>query len=74
MSIVRRRVLRPPRPAAAADEQHLARLQRKLHQLDQERASLNRWMANLKRAFHAVEKTRRRIASLERQLSHLQQS
>ena len=37
--------------------------------LDHELAAHNRWMAKLKRAFHAVERGQRRITRLEKQLS-----
>ena len=37
--------------------------------LANERSSLSRWMARLKRAFHSVEKLQQRIARLERQIT-----
>src|SRR5262249_57937774 len=67
MPAPRRRLVRPP-PAAPRPERQ-ARVQ-KLHQrLEKERATLARWMARLRRAFHVVEKQLQRITRIERQLS-----
>jgi hypothetical protein len=40
--------------------------------LGQERITLTRWMARLRRAFHTVERTQQRISRLERQLARLE--
>ena len=47
--------------------------QRLRSRLETERASLNRWMPRLKRAFNTVLKTYQRIARLERQIAHLEE-
>jgi hypothetical protein len=65
----RRRVLRPLPPASAVDSRQQARIQKRHTQLAKERASLDRWMARLKRAFRAVERQQLRIARLERALA-----
>ena len=69
MSTPRRRVLRPAHAISAVDVRQQARQQKRQEQVARERASLDRWMARLKRAFHAVEKQQNRIARLERQLA-----
>jgi prefoldin subunit 5 len=69
MTTPRRRVLRSTRAAATVvDPRQEQRLHRRRQQLQQERATLDRWMAKLKRAFHAVEKAQARINRLERQV------
>jgi len=68
MSQVRRRVLRPQREPAV-DPRLTARLEKVRLKLDRELAAHGRWMAKLKRAFHAVERGQRRIIRLEKQLS-----
>ena len=69
MSTPRRRVLRPTQATRPADARQQALQQKRHEQVARERASLDRWMARLKRAFHAVEKQQKRIARLERQLA-----
>jgi len=69
MSTPRRRIVRPAAAAPIPDVQHQRRLQKLRSRLDGERAALGRWMARLKRAFHAVEKTQQRVARLERQVT-----
>jgi len=73
MSTPRRRLVRSTPPAAEshADQQH--RLQKLRGRLDRERASLARWMARLRRAFHAVEKSQLRSRRLECQIARLEQ-
>ena len=69
MSTPRRRLIRPtPAPEPRSPEQQ-ARLQRLRQRLGKERAAFARWLARLRRAFHAVEKQLQRIARIERQLS-----
>jgi hypothetical protein len=41
--------------------------------LEQEEATLARWLTRLKRVFHAFEKQQRRVAALQRQLAKLQE-
>jgi hypothetical protein len=41
--------------------------------LEHERAALARWQTRLKRAFNAVEKCQRKIARLERNITHLEE-
>lgn len=72
MNAPRRRVLRPSRPAEVNGRQS-KQLQRCREQLAKERTSLMRWMARLKRAFHAMERSQARVRRLERSLSHLEQ-
>jgi hypothetical protein len=68
MSTVRRRILRSQR-APAVDPRLTVRLERLSQKLERERAAHSRWMAKLKRAFHAMERGQRRITRLEKQLS-----
>jgi hypothetical protein len=68
MTTPRRRLIRPAIAGTPAPEQQ-RRLQRLRESLQWEQATLVRWMARLKRAFHAVEKSQRRIAQLQRQLT-----
>ena len=67
----RRRVLRPTR-ATPDDSTRQRSIHRKRSRLQTEQQSLVRWMARLKRAFHAVEKQQRTIARLERELARLE--
>ena len=68
MSTVRRRILRSQR-APTVDPRLTVRLERLSQKLERERAAHSRWMAKLKRAFHAMERGQRRISRLEKQLS-----
>jgi hypothetical protein len=45
---------------------------RRQTQLSKEQAIMSRWMAKLKRAFHALEKQQSRVARLERKIRQLQ--
>jgi lipid II:glycine glycyltransferase (peptidoglycan interpeptide bridge formation enzyme) len=47
-------------------------IQRLRDRLEKERGALSRWQSKLKRAFNAVEKAQKRIARIERQLTHLE--
>ena len=69
MTTPRRRVLRPARVPAASDQQRQLHVVKHQAKLEKERASLDRWMVRLKRAFRAVEKQQRKITRLERQLA-----
>src|SRR3954447_11380802 len=60
MTAPRGRLVRPP-PAPAVRHERPGRLQKARQRLEKERATLARWMARLKRAFHAVEKAQRRL-------------
>lgn len=64
----RRRVLRPA-ATPLADHRLQIQLQRKRSQLEKERATFNRWLRRVRRAFHAVEKQQAKIARIERQLA-----
>lgn len=64
MTNPRRRLVRSA-PAASPPIDH-RRLQRIRLNLDRERTVLARWMSRLRRAFHAVEKSQRKISRLER--------
>jgi hypothetical protein len=68
VSAPRRRLVRP-QATAPPDPQRQRRLRRLRDGLERERAALARWMARLKRAFHATEKSQRRIAQIERRLT-----
>ncbi len=70
MSIVRRRVLRPARAEPSAHRRQ-RQIDRRRDRLEKERVALARWLSRLRRAFHALEKSQRRIASLERQLRQI---
>jgi hypothetical protein len=67
----RRRLVRPtvdpPRSACPLQ------LQKLRTRLGQERTTLTRWMARLRRAFHTVERTQQRISRLERQLARFEE-
>jgi hypothetical protein len=69
----RRRIIRPVVPSAP-DAQHQLRLQKLRASLERERAMLARWMAKLKRAFHAVEKAQQRGSRLERQITKMEET
>jgi hypothetical protein len=69
MSLPRRRLVRPPAPAASSRPHADARAQNLRARLETERTALARWMSRLKRAFHTVEKVQQRITRLERQLT-----
>jgi hypothetical protein len=73
MSTVRRRVLRPPR-GTAPDPQKQLQIEKRRTKLELERASLDRWMLRMKRAFHAFEKQQHRVSRLERQIRQLEQA
>jgi hypothetical protein len=68
MTAPRRRILRTVASTAAIDLRAQRRHQQLRTRLALEQAGLTRWMARLKRAFHAVERHQERVARLERQL------
>jgi hypothetical protein len=69
MTAPRRRIVRPEPPPAHSPPQRDRRIQKLRSRLEAERSTLARWMSRLKRAFHIVEKTQRRITRIERQLA-----
>jgi hypothetical protein len=69
MTASRRRLVRTAATAHAQPDRRLAKLRARL---EAERAALARWMTKLRRAFHAVERSQRRLASLERQMARLE--
>lgn len=73
MSTPRRNIVRQTPALAVVSPQDQHRLQRVRSRLEQERVSHSRWMARLKRAFHAIEKSQARLARLERQLARQEQ-
>jgi hypothetical protein len=73
MSTPRRRIVRASPPPANGSVQSNQQIQRLRSRLETERASLNRWMPRLKRAFNTVLKTYQRIARLERQIARLEE-
>jgi hypothetical protein len=60
----RRRIIRPAAPATPSPERQ-RRLEKLRARLGRERAALARWMARLRRAFRACEKSQRAIARAE---------
>ena len=71
MSVPRRRLIRPALEPVVAH--HRSRqLQRLRERLDKERAALARWQRKLKRAFNAVEKSQKKVARLERNITNLE--
>jgi hypothetical protein len=66
MTTPRRRVLRPSASVPDVDRRRQAAAAKRLMKLAKERELLQRWMSKLRRAFHAVETTQRRIGRLER--------
>ena len=71
MSTPRRRLVRPA--TAPPDQQRQRRAKRLREGLERERAALARWMARLRRAFHATERRQQRIARIERRLTKLEE-
>ena len=72
MTVPRRRVLRPRPAPVSIDPRRQQQMHKRREQLAKERSALDRWMARLRRAFHAVEKQQARITRLERVLAKLQ--
>jgi septal ring factor EnvC (AmiA/AmiB activator) len=71
MPVPRRRLIRSPAlPDSRPDRQR--KVQKLRDRLAHERTTLARWQTRLKRAFNAVEKSQKRIARLERQLTNLE--
>lgn len=65
----RRRVLRSSAAVNAAELRQQQARERDLAKLGKEQAVFRRWMSRLKRAFHALEKSQRRIARLEKRIA-----
>ena len=74
MSTPRRRLIRLHQPPTDDHAQQERQIQKLRSRLEAERKALHRWMARLKRAFHAVEKIQRRINRIEHQLARLEKS
>jgi hypothetical protein len=71
MSMPRRRIIRPaPEVVTAPDRSR--QVQRLRERLDKERMALARWQTKLKRAFNAVEKSQKKVARLERNITNLE--
>jgi len=68
MSIPRRRLIRSHAPTPS-DLDRQRQHDKIRGRLERERQTLSRWMQRLRRAFHAVEKSQRRIARFERFLA-----
>ena len=66
---VRRRVIRPPAPEPLSVLRHQERQRKQQARLAKEREIFDRWMVKLRRAFHTVERSQRKIARLERDLA-----
>ena len=73
MSTPRRRIVRPPATVPVSPARSLPRVHKLQSRLQKERLALARWMARLKRAFHAMERGQRQVNRLERQLNQLQE-
>jgi hypothetical protein len=74
MSTPRRRLVRTTAVANSATQQRHRRVQTLRSKLTEDRAALARWMSRLRRAFHTVEKIQLRIARIDRQLAHLEET
>lgn len=72
MSLPRRRLVRSPEPASHAHDPR--KTQRLRIRLEHEQTALRRWMARMKRAFHAVEKQEKVVSRLQRQLRLLEET
>jgi len=53
---------------------HQRQVQKLRNRLAQERSALARWMARLKRSFHAVEKHEQQSRRLQRQIARLEET
>ncbi|HMF15166.1 MAG TPA: hypothetical protein VKE94_22780 [Gemmataceae bacterium] len=73
MAAARRQILRPTL-APPATPQHQRQIQKLRHRLTQERSAFERWMARLKRAFHAVEKHQHQAIRLQRRIARLEET
>ena len=73
MSMPRRRLIRPAPVAVLPSPQRQRQAKKMRERLEHERAALARWQTRLKRAFNAVEKCQRKIARLERNITHLEE-
>jgi hypothetical protein len=71
MTTLRRRLVRPAPPAHQPNPRLL---QRRRSALDKEQAALVRWTARLKFAFHAFERSQKKVARLEKQLHQMEES
>lgn len=72
MTATRRRIIRPAR--ASASPERLLRVEKLRTRLARERETQARWLARLRRAFHAVEKADRCIRRVEQQIARLEES
>ena len=68
MAPPRRRIIRPDPSPPLTDARRQQRLDKLRRRLERERKSLDRWMARLRRSFTAVEKQRRTVIRIERQI------
>ena len=73
MSMPRRRLIRPAPIPVVPNPQRQRQGQKMRERLEHERMALARWQTRLKRAFNAVEKCQRKIARLERNITHLEE-
>jgi hypothetical protein len=73
MSMPRRQIIRPATVAATINLQRQRQLDKLRSRLEGERATLARWMSRLRRSFHAVEKSQRKVTQLERSISRFEQ-
>ena len=65
----RRRVLRSSAAVNATELRQQQSREKALAKLAKEQVLFRRWMSRLKRAFHAVEKSERRLARLEKRVA-----
>jgi hypothetical protein len=68
MTTPRRRLVRP------AHQPNQRLLQRRRSALDKEQASLARWTARLRFAFHAFERCQKKVARLEKQIRQMEET
>ncbi len=69
MTPPRRCIVRSGPAPAVHDGRRQQQLQRLRARLEQEQATLARWMSRLKRAFHAVEKGQLRVTRLQKKIA-----
>jgi hypothetical protein len=74
MTTPRRRLVRPTQPSPVTESPAAARQRLRLRtRLERERRALARYLARLRRVFHAFEKAHQCVARLERSLARLEE-
>ena len=72
MTQPRRRIIRSHVSDPPSDHHRQHQVQKLQNRLTSERATLARWQSRLRRAFNAVEKSQKRIARIEKQLTTME--